>query len=790
MKTVSHLPVIGIAAGLILCISQPSLGQVAAPLKPLPAPGVVPVLPHLVAPVKPLSVGPVRLRGFVDLHTHPLANIAFGGKLFYGGMDIGAILPADPNCVQTIWSNPAQYVRATSEDQALGPDKSTHGGYDFFSNGCGNTARAAIIHLLQAPPAFDPIENARGCCDFYYWPVWYDITHQKMWVDWMHRAYLGGLRVMVALAVNNQTLGGLTTTNTAGALLQGGVADGPVDDKTSADLQISEIEGFVGRHSDFMQVAYTPADVFQIVSANKLAVVVGIEVDQIGNFSMKAPPSDADVRAEIDRLYSEGVRYIFPIHLIDNAFGGSAAYNDMFVVSSYLINGRIPNLVCANPSAPADINIRYTFNFNPAANLLNSLAGITGLPNGPELANAANMITAPHCPIGQRNSLGLLPAGVTAINEMMRLGMLIDIDHMSQAATDAALGIATGTPPNLLGYPLNSGHNAVRSDVDNVTAHRPAGQTKTNRYERGMRPDQYATIGKLHGMAGVGSAGLDAAEWLQMYTDVVYAMGGPATAVAGFGTDTNGLEMGMPPRVGSCVQYTDQPPRTDCIVQLTPIVRSTDHTKTWDYNVDGVAQYGMLWDFLMDVSSLPNGANMVNNNLMYGADYFFRTWLIAATKSANVTAAATSVGPLKLPLQAIILSQSSTAYGAPSTAVVQAIDPYGNDIPATVTISAIYEKLPPVIGKPGYDYAATVVGATHQNITFLNKCGGLGVSLPQGLIPQTTQTHSAGTGGATTTYVPRACYVTVSARSYRDGYLDVPYAMTGISPLKGANPTQ
>jgi hypothetical protein len=36
------------------------------------------------------------LLGIVDLHTYSLANLGFGGNLVYGGVDVGSILPADP----------------------------------------------------------------------------------------------------------------------------------------------------------------------------------------------------------------------------------------------------------------------------------------------------------------------------------------------------------------------------------------------------------------------------------------------------------------------------------------------------------------------------------------------------------------------------------------------------------------------------------------------------------------------------------------------------------------------
>jgi hypothetical protein len=71
------------------------------------------------------------------------------------------------------------------------------------------------------------------------------------------------------------------------------------------------------------------------------------------------------------------------------------------------------------------------------------------------------------------------------------------------------------------------------------------------------------------------------------------------------------------------------------VVYTSTFPKSTDGTKTWDYNRDGVAHYGMLWDFLEDVKSLPGGDAAVSN-FMTGADYFYRTWKIAETQSLTV----------------------------------------------------------------------------------------------------------------------------------------------------------
>ena len=396
-----------------------------------------------------------------------------------------------------------------------------------------------------------------------------------MWVDWIRRAYDGGLRVIVALAVNSKTLGDMTA----------GPGDYATDDKSSADRQIKETKDFVARH-DFMEVAYSAADLERIVRANKLAVVLGIEVDNIGNLHTVRPLKNAQISAEITRLYAEGVRYIFPIHLVDNPFGGTAAYLDTFNYSNYHLTGRFWDLRCSNPADSID------YAFNPMSKDFFAVAGLAvklnldmafrNPPNYPKCAKGT----------GQVNKRGLTPEGIFALKEMMRRGMLIDIDHMSQESANQALQAAEAVPG---GYPLNSGHNGLRSHN-----------------ERAFTAAQYARIAKLHGMAGVGSADTDAYMWIQEYDRVIKAMGN--NAVAGFGTDTNGLAIGMPHRRGSQVRYDKSFPK------------SSLGTKSWDYNTDGVVHYGMLADFLKDARTAPGGANLIDNNLMSGAEYFGQTW--------------------------------------------------------------------------------------------------------------------------------------------------------------------
>jgi microsomal dipeptidase-like Zn-dependent dipeptidase len=642
------------------------------------------------------------LVGFVDLHTHPLANLGFGGKLLYGGVDIGAMLPADPNCNQTrLFDNPPKVVRATSVDQALGHDNSTHGGWDLFKNQCGDGAggvlaglaagiagaltfgvgtaaetavvgggyvggqfsRPNFIHVFQKKlGGNDPPDDAEGYPDFTNWPTWNDLTHQKMWVEWIQRAVRGGLRVMVALAVNNKTLADSAS----------GSGDGPQDDRASADLQIDETKRFVGRHPDFMEIAYSSADVQRIVSQGRLAVILGVEIDDIGDMYLPigVPATPQGAAAEIDRLYGEGVRYIFPIHLLDNKFGGTATYIDIFNLSNYRERGSYYALKCVS-TATDQVDWRPDPSIDPLLWVFMNVKLGLNAPTPP--VPPCNWAT-----MGVRNQQGLTDLGKSALQRMMQRGMLIDIDHMSQESVNMALSQA-----EKFGYPLNSGHNGLRGLA-------LAGQNS----ERSFTAQTYRRIYQLHGMVGIGSAKLDAYSWVGMYEQVIGAMETPSIlgwrATGAFGTDTDGLEFGMPsstpfmemktnPNYVTCYNQwilqncpgQDQtaacqnsgqatcakkyPTPTlvctaNCAHRLPPVQYSNSlpmsslGNKTWDYNVEGVAHYGMLWDFLVAVSSIPSspptlkvsGADLINNNLMNGAQYFYDTWHIAEQRSAMV----------------------------------------------------------------------------------------------------------------------------------------------------------
>lgn len=597
----------------------------------------------------PALAGPPPISGWVDLHAHLMGHLGFGSKLISGGLDAGSLLPTVP-------TNPgcANWVRAAGPADALGDDRGTAGGHD-LSFTCGNELRKEVIGVLQKANA-DALVTAGGSSPpalgfpvFNVWPAWNDITHQKMWWEWLRRARDGGQRVMVALAVNNRLLAEALQTSAPNWVYppqpnvpspppgqpphSGYAFDGPSDDLQSGDMQVAEIKAFVARHADFMEVARNSADLERIARSNRIAVVIGVELDNIGNLlnlnSLPAAVQDSQkklaIPLAIQHLYDEDVRYVLPIHVVDNLFGGTAVYETLFNLADLRENGHYWNLACANTVPDADF-VDYQFNTYNISPAINQLIGLLSMHLAPP--------PSPNC-AGHVNALGFdMTYGALALTELMKRGMIIDIDHMSTKAVDQVLSIAEH-----FGYPINSGHSGLR------------GVGPPPHAENMRSASQLQRIAHLHGMFGLGSDGAVAANWLQQYQMAMSNMG-PAyqPGAIGFGTDLNGVVKGPRPAGPGRVIYGNG---TFPLAKSNVTMPGNVIMHEWDYATAGVAHYGMLPEFIWDMHQMPPpplptsplmpvaipaipGGTMIDNHLFRSADYFLHMWQIAETQSRNI----------------------------------------------------------------------------------------------------------------------------------------------------------
>ncbi len=577
-----------------------------------------------------------ELKGYADLHTHPMSYLGFGRKAMHGAPDVGCIIPAGTrDCNGTAY-------RAKSVADALGHCNSTHGGWG-IDNGCGDYLRAGIINYALDDGFVFKSDNPHGdhhhagYPDLSYWPHQSSILHQQMWWEWIKRAYDGGLRVMVALTVNSELLAEIIN------------GDPPYDDKSVADVQIDETIAMVKRHNDFMEVAYSAADVRRIVGNNKLAVILGMEVDKIGNFGKPGIlTKESTVRAEIKRLYGKGIRYVFPIHLIDNSFGGTAVYSMLFNFANKHANGYHYRITTSK-----DPKVKYRANLTDGPlglenGLILGLRGfLEGLGQIPApcfndaikcfpppgkvrccgsyekvlniLSPSVEFDTYKFVSGGHVNSLGLTNMGDIAINEMMKLGMLIDIDHMSELSMTSVIERAEAVPG---GYPLIMGHNGLRG-VDGKERNAPEYLVKR--------------LTRLGGMFGLGTAHATPDEFVQNYRAVWSAMGGRAVAI---GTDVNGFEP-LPKHLRSNDERTSQafyaaffkdgPIKTKSGITGSP--------RKWDYiKENGVSHYGLMPEFLFDVKTSAGGTDVVGN-LMKSAEHFTQMWQKCEAASKKISGA-------------------------------------------------------------------------------------------------------------------------------------------------------
>lgn len=599
--------------------------------------------------------------GIADLHTHPASHLGFGKKLVAGEPD-GPIETAMANC------------------------NCIHGGWG-LDNTCGNYIRMAVVTMTDGiyKHTADLDHPHAGAPQFRHWPHFTTITHQQMRVEWLERAHKGGLRVIVGLAVNNHLLA---------EVLDG---DGPKDDKRSADAQIDFMKAYVSRHS-FMEIAKDPAELRDIVRRGKLAVVLGIEVDNIGNFNFATvSSSDAAIRSEIRRLYNKGVRYIFPVHVTDNKFGGAAVYEDMFNYANRFaavqplppdIGSAIPGQSFQLEHAPDPLVTKRLG--LPLDNVwaMGIRAGLEALENMPSPALVPMKVfleAEPEYKVltrffltpdpsteawktikgGHRNKRTLTAKGRVAIKEMMKLGMIIDLDHMSEKTVGEVLEMAEAVPG---GYPLVSGHNTFRamsakghgSENQRTDAHAErlvnlggmVGVGWGYEKDEGKTPAFSTTIAARGGKAWTTSTvpntcGGSSRRFANNY---LYALEKMAGAGVGLGTDFNGLVAGPGPRFGGDARYDGNrcTAQRDGVKYDTPTVTATspggtgsstaihigdnaplkqhkDGARRWNINTGGVAHYGMMPDFLQDLDNVGVNANDMTP-LFHSAEELARMW--------------------------------------------------------------------------------------------------------------------------------------------------------------------
>ncbi len=634
--------------------------------------------------------------GYADLHMHLFADIAHGGGVLAGhpcprNSDTfcpeafnGVLAPGGCSrsyCDDSLDVNSA--LRACygtyldmvtkSDDPLPTPscpswlpncgNKLFHGDHTLFDDAVG------AVGTLDGSG-----DSQMGAPAFSGWPQWSSTTHQQAYYKWLERAWRGGLRLIVQMAVTNTALC-VTNKHLSGVDCDDSMAF--IDQQLQAAYDFEAfIDRKVGGGTDadegWFRIVKTPAEAREVLAEGKLAVVLGIEVDHPFNCSFpkeqctRGPNDTLDtctftldtsackdpanpalssaeyVRAQVDRYYDTwGVRHMFPVHNFDNAFGGAATWQDTIEVGNRWVEGHwYKSRDCSAEG--------YSYKLGSEGT---SIQAITSLFGFGELSTVPFHPEAASC-----NAFGLFPLGEVLVEQMMQRGMIIDVDHMSSRAFDDTVKLAQKFRDG--GYPLAASH-ALFMDL-----HIPS-----IRHERMRTAAQVAQLKSMGGMVGVmlkddtldrgsrgerstndyaGSGIVDDCRHSSKTFAQALALAVDQVGAAGMGSDFDGVAGHFAPRFGSdaCGGHAGERStqlragaRLAYPFTLEPFGtfgNNVSGTRTFDYNVDGLAHMGLLPDFVSDLAVVGMKEEHLDP-LLRSADAYIRMWERAEGKPAAST---------------------------------------------------------------------------------------------------------------------------------------------------------
>ena len=304
----------------------------------------------------------------------------------------------------------------------------------------------------------------------------------------------------------------MAVTNTALCRTNNRLSNVDCDDSmASIDQQLQaayDFQDYIDQKSGgsglgWFRIVRTPIEARKVVGDGKLAVVLGIEVDNL--FNCKFPASQCNrtltnellscnfttdtieckdpdnpglssaqwIQNQVDYYHDEwGVRHIFPVHNFDNAYGGAATWNATVELGNRDTEGHWYKTKNCGSGYGADLSSLGT-----AGTWFTNLFGFT------------NVEPVPYRGYPTCNQLGLFPLGEVLIERLMSKGMLIDIDHMSAQSITDIIEYLTSREQS---YPLVASHVLSKD----LYAYR-------GRHERMRSANHLSKIGQWGGIIGI-----------------------------------------------------------------------------------------------------------------------------------------------------------------------------------------------------------------------------------------------------------------------------------------------
>lgn len=413
----------------------------------------------------------------------------------------------------------------------------------------------------------DPHDGfTRGYPDFTDWPSWDDIKHQQVALRWLQDAHQNGLDLMVVSVVNNQWL--------SAASIASGRHDNRLSpsDMESVKRQILSLQA-LDEAVPWYTIVRDPWEARRAIDAGELAVVIAVEASDI------LPPSDGPWLQQLHDLYDMGVRSIQLAHESNSHFAGAAYHREVFEINSMI-------------KAWFDRDIDYATGFD-----------------------------------GVHNPIGLTAQGEALLREMIRLGMLIDISHMSLEAQRDVYAIVAAEYDY---YPLFNSHtrmDAMLTPVGRDMLREFVTTDETLNYVRatggilGLRTGEEAMLG--YGQPGFGASVANNCDGSTRSFAQFYQYADDRGVNLAFGSDFNGFITQMVPRFGpdACINAPDAATREQQIAaQGAPNMNVPPYLQ--EFRTRGLAHIGLLPALIDDMDELGVDTTNVRNS----GEAFVQMW--------------------------------------------------------------------------------------------------------------------------------------------------------------------
>jgi len=404
------------------------------------------------------------------------------------------------------------------------------------------------------------------------------LTYTGTYHRWVERVWKSGLRLMVMGVNENRVLCEVQTNraydcNEMNSMRRGFKAMRALQDYVDAQAG--------GPGKGFFQIVTDPFEARKVVNQGRLAVVLEIETsepfDCIGWETVTCDKAQID--RQLDEMHQLGVRSMLLLNKFDNPLTGVRFDSG---VGGYLINAGNKKSAGTFFSAKT-CKGELGDNEIPQPNaqfgeLLDTTFSGLGVASGTVPAYPP----APHC-----NTRGLTELGKHVVRRMMDLKMIVNPDHMSQAAVDDTL--------TLLESRRYSGVISPHGWVD---------------------PGNWPRLWKLGGMAFPGHSGADdyVKEWQAFRPKQT-----PFEFGWGYGADLGGLSHQPAPSAKGSISYPFK--SYDGKVSFD---RQKTGERTFDYAKEGVSHYGLYADWFEDLRRV-GGAQMAKD-MSDGAEAYLQMW--------------------------------------------------------------------------------------------------------------------------------------------------------------------